>query len=284
MYDIDITDNIDELPTLPEIIEKLRAMHNSPDSSSAEIAKVIMFDPALSVTVLKIVNSAYFGCPRLISSISKAIVLIGFERVVNIALSSSVLDMKPGKNRIGGFDLSRFWQHSATTAIAAEVISQEIDAEIDEEVFIGGLLHDIGKIALAQYNVSRMSSIIALTQEKNLLFYEAENELQFINHAVIGSQLADKWDFPESLKSMILYHHKPFTNPRHQKHILIVHLADILARSLLLGNGGDYSVPRLTSGVLIELDIQMSAIETIMDKILKNTERIDSIHKLISSK
>ncbi len=269
-----LIEQICELPTLATTVE---SMNNGIKDS--ELHKVILKDPALCSSILKMVNSTLFGQPKSVISISNAIDILGLERVKNIIASAQVFPMIKKTQKLSVFDIRQFWQHSLATAIASKIISMEIQANVDEEVFVCGLLHDIGKIALAFYCTEILEKIQNIIRVKGCLFVEAEVELELPNHTYIGRKLAEKWGFPETLQNIIAFHHEPFECAKHQKQILIVHLADILVRSLMLGNAGDFSIPQLTTGVLIELSLDITAIEEISYKILQNVYReFESLH------
>ena len=130
------------------------------------------------------------------------------------------------------------------------------------------MLHDIGKIGLIQHNKKYIEKVVSLTRRNHSLFIDGEQELSVFDHAIIGAQVVKEWSLPEMIKYAIKYHHKPFESERFQKHVLIVNLADILARSLVIGNPGDLSIPKLTSAVLIELELEMSTFLEIFANVL----------------
>ena len=260
-----ITD-VSTLSSVKAEMQELIAVHGE---DADILTDFINHDPALSLTVLRTVNSAYFGFPRFIKTIRQAINLIGFERVLNIANSTSEIPSREETNDIKGLNIRSLWEHSIATAVAASEIAKVVYELIEEDVFICGLLHDIGKIGLFQHFPNYVEKIVEKARSKHALFYDAEKELSIFDHTIIGSQIIKDWSLPETIKYVIKYHHKPFDSDRFQKHVLIVNLADVLARSLVIGNPGDVSIPKLTSAVLIELDLEMSALSKIFENVLK---------------
>ncbi len=195
------------LPTLDASIQKIMEVAQNPKSSAAEMEEVISKDQSLSGKVLKIVNSAYYGFPRQIDSISQAIVVLGFQAIKNLALTSSVKDMFK-ESRKGVLDMKSLWLHSMATAIASETIAEYMGYQKKEEAFTAGLLHDIGKLVMNIF-VPELKEVVEKVKKGELTFFEAEQETLDINHAVVGKYLLDIWNLPNPIVMAVLYHHEP---------------------------------------------------------------------------
>ncbi len=195
------------LPTLDASIQKIMEVAQNPKSSAAEMEEVISKDQSLSGKVLKIVNSAYYGFPRQIDSISQAIVVLGFQAIKNLALTSSVKDMFK-ESRKGVLDMKSLWLHSMATAIASETIAEYMGYQKKEEAFTAGLLHDIGKLVMNIF-VPELREVVEKVKKGELTFFEAEQETLDINHAVVGKYLLDIWNLPNPIVMAVLYHHEP---------------------------------------------------------------------------
>ena len=141
-----IVENIRQLPALPAIVSKLISVVNSPDTSAEDAANLIEKDPALTTKVLRLANSAFYGMPRSISSVSSAVVILGFNTLKSLVLSASVVNLFPEKGGASAFDRVRFWKHSIVCGMAARDIAQSIMGVTfmdPQSAFCAGIMHDI---------------------------------------------------------------------------------------------------------------------------------------------
>ena len=143
-----IIDKIDDLPTLPRTVLKITELVNDPKSSAKDLARVITDDQVLTARLLKLVNSSFYGFPQRISTVTAAIVLLGFDAIRNLLLTSSVFDLFANRNRQKKQIQERFWDHSLGCAVGAKVIGNYLRHDNIEELFVSGLLHDIGALAI----------------------------------------------------------------------------------------------------------------------------------------
>ncbi len=263
-----IIGKIDKLPTLPMIVSTLNDLIRNPNTSAADIHQVIAKDQALSARILKLVNSAFYGFSERISSISHAIVILGFNTVKNVALTASVLNMFHDQGESGSedsFDQKSFWLHSLAVAATARMIATKIKLPAVEDIFVAGLMHDIGKLVLDQFAHDDFVAIRKLVKEKKILIREAENEIfDGINHSQIGAWLATRWKLPTGLVQMIGFHHRPALSGQLLRPVACVHLADILVRTIGFGNGGDPYVPKINKEAWEALDISYADLDNIM--------------------
>lgn len=230
---------IHSLPTLPQIVQQVIAMVGNPNISSAKLAKIISLDAPLVSKILKVVNSAYYGLPRKISTITQATVVLGFNAIKNIVLTTSVFTVFNKNGLISRFDRKKFWEHSIGCATASKILSKKNRLCLPEEAFIAGLIHDIGKIVLDQFLHQEFEEILNLVQKKNVSIQEAEKEILGIDHCQIGEWLCDKWNFPRQIQESVAYHHSPEVATVNRKMVTIVHLGNAISRSEGLGFSGD---------------------------------------------
>ena len=203
--------SIEKMPSLPTTVTKVMELANDINSSARDLLKVIQVDPVLTAKVLKLINSAFFGITREVS-LNQAVVLLGINTIKNLALSSAVIgNFSKNTVKIAGFDLHSFWSHSLGTAIAARKICRDLlrDKQNAEEYFVAGLVHDIGKIVMAQAVPDQFEHKITLSREKDIHHTVAEVEVIGIDHAETGSLLGEKWKLNESLVESIKNHHNP---------------------------------------------------------------------------
>ena len=264
---------VDDLPTLPRTIISITELVNNPQSSARDLAGIITDDQVLTARLLKLVNSAFYGFPRRITTVTGAIVLLGFDAIRNLLLTTSLFDVFAAKRSKQGIQREALWDHSLGCAVAAKVIGGYLDYEKVEELFVSGLLHDIGKIVEMLFLEKEFAEINATVKAKNILIREAEEDLLGYNHAGVGKLLAEQWNLPPNHVAAIAHHHEPDCSERFGLEAGIVHLADILCRSLDIGSGGDKKIPPLSEKAIKLLGLDVNAIEPILEKL--ETEYFD---------
>ena len=271
-----VIEKIDDLPTLPRTVLQITGLVNDPKSSAKDLARVITDDQVLTVRLLKLVNSSFYGFPQRISTVTGAIVLLGFDAIRNLLLTTSVFDLFAHRNRHKKQDQERFWDHSLGCAVGAKVIGNYLRHDKIEELFVSGLLHDIGKIVEMMFLPDEFSKIVAAVKRENILMTTAENNVLGYNHAEVGKLLAEKWNLPVKLVQVIAHHHHPDNAGSFAVEAAIVHLADIFCRALNMGYGGDNKIPPLDTLAWERLKIQTSAIEGIMETMHREYRDISS--------
>ena len=260
---------IDDLPTLPRTVLKITELVNDPKSSAKDIARVITDDQVLTARLLKLVNSSFYGLPQRISTVTGAIVLLGFDAIRNLLLTTSVFDLFATRNKSRLQEQERYWDHSLGCAVGAKVIGNFLRHDKIEELFVCGLLHDIGKIVEMRFLPQEFSKVASAVEKENILMVTAENRILGYNHADLGMLLAEKWNLPARLVQVIAHHHAPEGAGSFAVEASIVHLADIFCRALRLGFGGDNKIPPLDRPSWDNLKIKTDAFEPIMETMLK---------------
>lgn len=228
-----LVNNTIELPTMPEVLLKLNEVVANADASAADVANVVSKDPAVSTNILRIVNSAYYGLQVRVSSVSLAVSVMGFNMTKKVALKAAVFSAF-GKRRekIQHFDPLAFWKHAIWTGVAARALAAQSKAFADvhpEDIYIAGLLHDIGKIILMEKAAPRYLAMLRRAVQEKRPETEIEIDDFGFTHADVGSVLAIKWSLPEDLAIAIRYHHTPSRDPFHRSLSSLIHLADQLA-------------------------------------------------------
>jgi HD-like signal output (HDOD) protein len=267
-------ENISSIPTLPTVIERLTRLLQNPKTSAEEVGKAITTDQALASKVLKLVNSAFYGFPGRISTITHAIVILGFSTVKNVVLTASIFDAFRNKgDGSTGFNLEDFWMHSIACGAASLSIAKQIGSNEKEECFIAGLIHDLGKLILCQYLPNEFNHALQHCSENNQLFYESEKKLFDSTHQEIGGFLTERWNLPANLQNAVKYHHNPSSVHEHYQTTAIVHSADIFIRALDCGNGGDAKIPSFSEQVWKSLGFDTIDLNALLENIRDEIEK-----------
>ncbi len=248
-------EQVGELPTLPHVVQKLASMIGRPNVSAEEIGSLIEKDQVLSAKVLRLANSPFYGFPSRIASVAHAVVVLGLSVVKGLTLCATAFDMMKNAG------MNDLWRHSLGVAITAHILGAKAGMKNPEEVFVGGLLHDIGKVVLYVKWPDVGQQITAATAQTSRSLMETEQALFDVTHADVGGWLATAWHLPTSLREPILHHHAPSAAHDAQIQTAIVHVADVLVKGLACGNPGDDLVPPLSRQAwdLVGLDAQSLA-------------------------
>lgn len=219
-----------KLGTLPEVTQKLLALGNDPKSAAADFNKIITTDPALSARVLRIVNSSLYGFPGQISSINRAIVMLGITAIRNLALSCSFAKVFQGREIHPGFSPKTLWDHSFQTGIAAQTCAQVLDIGATDEAFLAGLVHDLGHVILAQVEPYAVRDVLTDLPMNPGGYILLEQKFLATDHSLVGAALCRHWHFPVTLVSVAQDHHHPLdTDPSHRRLVCVISLAERLA-------------------------------------------------------
>jgi putative nucleotidyltransferase with HDIG domain len=224
-------DGIKDIPTLPTIVFELNKLLRDPDTSIKTVCDTIEKDQAITLKILKLVNSAFYGFQSKISDLRNAVVLLGYNAVRNAIVSLSVINSFPKRITLMDFDVSQFWKHSLAVAVTSKNIAQLSKKESSDNCFVGGLLHDTGKVILAQYFPELFEAVWSTLQDEQLTFYEAEQKKLPIDHAKIGAHLAGKWQLPEGLVDAIRWHHDFQPESKSANFVKNIYLANFIVNA-----------------------------------------------------
>ncbi len=231
---------IRDIPSLPEVVNKIIHLLGEPNTPASEIAKLISYDPGLTSKVLRMVNSAAYGFQRQISSIQHGIMILGFNTVRGLVLSASIFKMFEGRQK--GLDHQKFWEHSLGTAIAAQLAGKQLGLVDMDDAFSAGMLHDIGKVVLDVYFASEYQRVLSEARLQGLpchgaAFLQLEQRILKTTHTSIGGVLASKWKLPLTITEVIQHHHHPEKSKSSEALVYLVALANRLSMVLAQYDG-----------------------------------------------
>ena len=278
-----IRDYIGKMPSLPTSVGKILEIANDPQASPADLNKVINLDPVLMGKVLKLINSAYYSRPNKITSLAKAIIMLGINTVKNLALSTAVLGNVQGEGGAQGLDLNGFWRHSIGVGVTAKMIAQRrnVDQKSLEEYFIAGLLHDIGKIPLNNRLPEQYLAVLSSADSARMSLWQAEQSNMDITHIDVGMMVADNWSLGSNVRDAVQFHHQPAEYAGTAKDIVwTVAASNYLVVSAEIGFSGDRYPIQLPPQVLEYLRIDLDFLEEIEEEVGKRIEQAQIFLKI----
>ena len=278
----EIVGSVDALPTLPTVVAKVNELVDDTSVSAGDINEVISHDIALSSKILKLVNSAYYGFPRRISSITHAVVILGFQTIRNIAVSAFVLDAFEGGGTLFGH--RGFWIHSVGVGVAANVVGQRQRLPASEEAFMCGLLHDVGKLVLNQFARKDFARVLELARAEDITVLEAEGRVLGTSHAEVGAMLLERWKLPQRMVAAIGGHHRPESAPEEARVLTAaIHVGDIVTRALLVGSGGDEKIPTVSAEAWTALGLSEEALPGMLQEISSDMTKVGAFIELVQA-
>lgn len=224
-----LTEQVRNIPTLPAVLGELSKRLEDSKTSSEELAQVIQKDQSISSKVLKLVNSPFYGYAGKIHSIQQGIMILGFNAVKNLVLSTSVLEAFKGVKSGEGFKIEDLWVHSAATSAAAKQLADITKLADPDEAFVTGLLHDIGKVVLWSAEPDFFKAAVTLSMTRHVPFGDLLQQILGFRDEDVGALLAEKWKFPESLREAIRWRERPSQSKEHRGLAAILQSANLLA-------------------------------------------------------
>ncbi len=248
------------LPTLPKLLERVVIALEDPDINLASVAELIEIDQSLTSQVLRLANSAFYNAQGSVSQVSHALVMLGTAVTRSVILSTSVLDMKA----VAG--LPGFWEHSLGCAVAAGAIAKVTGRANPEEVTAAGLLHDLGKVVLYKQLPDAFVHIVETAAETGRTFHDVERDELGTDHGEIAGWLVEKWRFPACLGEPITWHHAPSRARVARDETAIVHVANVLVRTLGYGSGGDRRLAPIDPTAWARLALTPDTLDAILER------------------
>jgi len=245
-----LTAAVDSMPAFPQSVQKILDLTRDVACSPKDLVQVIDKDPVVTVKVLRVVNSAYYGLSNPITSIDHAVVFLGFNTIKNLALSIAAIGMLPSQ-ALTGCDSQRYLMHSLTTAGIARQLAQTLPQADSHDCFIAGLLHDFGKVVVAQFMPAEFIRAMELSLRQEIPLHMAVQQVLGVDHSTVGAMLAQKWRFANDLVETIAHQHQP--EQADTDMMACVCAANLVSKALGFDFGGHQGVEELAPSVSARL-------------------------------
>lgn len=279
----DIVSRTTDLPTFSAAALEVMKMADSSTTRAQDIARTVSQDQAMSVRVLRLANSAFYGMSRKVSSLPEAVVVLGMRTVKNLAMVAATYPWmsKPLK----GYDLApmQMWHHSFGTALAAQLLAGK-SRKCDEQLaFTAGLLHDIGKVALSLWIGEKLKAILYYAEREGISFDEAERKILGYDHTQVGEHLGKSWNLPDEVLLGIRWHHEPELCEPYHAVVDCVHLGSAMAMSMGLGIGGDGLQYKFSDGCYVRLGISPEQMDSLTSEYVEHFKKYESLFQAMAA-
>ncbi len=261
---------IQKMPSLPTTVTKIMELCNDPHTSPADLNHVISLDPVLMGKVMKLINSAYYGLNQEVTSLVRAIIMLGINTVKNLSLSTAVLGTLKSAGDSDAINMDGFWRHSLCVGVTSKLIAKHrgVDQKRLEEYFVAGLLHDIGKIPLNNVISKDYLMAVSYSDRKHCSLFAAENDVISLNHMDVGKMIVDNWNLGYEIKDPVSFHHDILSyNGENVDILYTVVVSNYFANFFELGYSGDRFPEKVDNSVWKHLDIDMDYLEEIEERV-----------------
>ena len=264
-----------KLPEAPVIISELNDVIADPLATSNDVARVVNTSPSLSALLLRVVNSAYYGFSSKIDRISRAVTIIGTKEISGLALGISVMQ---AFNDIPEhiIQMEAFIRHSLACGTIARMVAARANLAETEQLFVAGLLHDIGKLVIFKYYPEHAQACLHLAASRATTLFEAEKTVIGLHHAQVGRYLLEKWKLPQNLTDTVVFHHTP-TKAADPGKAGIVQLADMITHGLAIGRSGEFSIPGFEESATQAVAISPPTVQTVIRQVVHQLGPMEAI-------
>ncbi|MBW2408693.1 MAG: HDOD domain-containing protein [Deltaproteobacteria bacterium] len=267
------------LPEIPSIVNELNAITADPYASANDIAEIVNKSPSLTAILLKIVNSAFYSFPAKIDTVSRAVTLIGSKEITGLALGLSTMQVfKDVPEDI--MDMKAFLRHSLLCGLISRIIASQRNMPQTEQMFVSGLLHDIGRLIIYKYFPDQANTIFNNALESNQSLYSMEKDIIGCRHADIGKWLLKNYRLSHALESNVSYHHRP-SQAADPLETGIIHIADIISNGLGIGSSGEKIIPHFDDLIWEDLHISPQLFKPTVDLAVHQLASLEMFFKRI---
>lgn len=263
----EVVASLKELPAMPASISEVIMACDDQDMTVGQLSQVILRDQSLTANILRLANSAFYGHARRVTTVTEAIVLLGFSAIKSLAISSHTARLLD--RELAGYGMARgeLWRHSLSVAFVSRRIAVEVRLAPVEEAFVAGLLVDVGKVILSSRMESAFEAVSTEALESGRPFHEVEHELLGFDHAELGALVAREWGLPPELEEAIRTHHDPGQAQIRPQLAACVHIADAMCMMLGVGLGADGLTYTVHPEALAVLGLSPERVIALMDEV-----------------
>lgn len=278
----DIISGIDTLTPIPPVAAQIMALAEDENSSMSDISDLIIHDPSITASLLKICNSAYFGLARKVESVRDAITLLGLDQIVELVLLNTTAENFKDEPDGYGLGEGELWHHAVLSAHVAKTLAENYGvANKKHLIFTAALLKDIGKLIMGRYVAFSYEKINILVESKGYSFNEAEKKVIGMNHEELGGVVGQKWRFGKKLIYIIRNHHMSEEASRNDVETALVYLADIVCMMMGVGTGVDGLAYRFYSDVLDRMKLTDQDLQKIIFDTGEERQKIQMLLNLV---
>jgi len=266
-----------DLPTIPAAALAVMREADSTNSTAHSVAMQIAQDQALTARVLRLANSAYYGLSRQVVDLQESVVVLGMRCVRNLAVVAATYPWMSKPLKGYGLAPKQMWTHAFGVAVASQQVAKKTGAASEETVFIAGLLHNIGKVALSMWLENKLPSMIQLAVQEDMSFDELERKVFGFDHMDVGAYLGEQWNLPKLFVEVIQYHHNPDACMPTSGLVDCVHVGDYMTMSMGYGLGGDGLRYDLSQGALERIGLDPNDIDLLMSEFVENYKKYEAL-------
>ncbi len=264
---------VERLPAFPKSVHQVITMSADINCSQKELVEVVKRDPVLTLKILKLVNSPYFGLVKEVTSINQASVYLGLNTLKNVALGLAVVGAFPSK-KMPGFTPEEFWLHSLSVAAISKTMGERVivGRESDSDHFVAGLLHDVGKLVFALYMPELFQQALELAHTDAMPLHVAEKEVIGADHAEVGALLTEKWNLSKTLIKAISGHHSDEIG-KLEWATQCVFVADQISKKMNYGFAGESLIDTFPESLLDALSTDIDGLIASMPDLGEEVDR-----------
>jgi HD-like signal output (HDOD) protein len=252
-----------ELSTLPMVYHKLNEAISNPNCTTGIISGIVKQDPILSIKVLKIVNSAFYGFPHEIDDIAQALLIIGMQQLNDLVLANSIIYLFE-KQKIHSFTMENFWKYSLASALTSKILASIAEDQHSDRVFVSSLLHGVGKLIMAITSPEKFLEAYNLSINEKILCRDAEKAVFGFDHLEMNQTLMSSWSLPHTISDISTHYLDPQNSIDHPKEACIVNLSSAITQSLNIGSFGQFYIHPLDESNWRETGLSPTVIDEVI--------------------
>ena len=269
-------DKVKSLPTAPRILPELLQLLRKENVDSDKVVRLISLDPALTASVLRLCNSAYYGGATPAANLQDAVTRLGFQQIYQlVAAVAGSKALSPAQSGYG-LDAGELWKHCVTSAVTAQLIARKVGDD-PHLAFTAALLHDIGKIVLSDALAAAYNKLMEEAKKTECSVVDLEKKVLGVQHAEIGGRLLQRWKFPENLVNAVWFHHTPNGAKPHHRLAACVYLGNMVAYFMGHGYGFQAFAVRGRAEAFEILQLDPNSLPGLMIQTFENLQMVDAL-------